>query len=61
MKQLQFSGQKLAVWAYSPTMTDKQRGASIPDVILLIYLIHLAALDPGVYSAPNRNEYRKHT
>jgi hypothetical protein len=26
-----------------------------------IYLILPAALDPGVYSASNRNEYQKHT
>jgi hypothetical protein len=25
-----------------------------------IYLILSAALDPGVYSASNRNEYQKH-
>jgi hypothetical protein len=29
-------------------------------MILSIYLILLAALGPGVYSAPNRNEYQKH-
>jgi hypothetical protein len=34
---------------------------SIPDeVIFKIYLILLAALGPGVYSASNRNEYQKH-
>jgi hypothetical protein len=27
---------------------------------LSIYLIFLAALGPGVYSASNRNEYQKH-
>jgi hypothetical protein len=35
---------------------------SIPDEVIdffLIYLILLAALGPGVYSPPNRNEYRK--
>jgi hypothetical protein len=32
----------------------------IPDeVIFYIYLILLAALGPGVYSASNRNEYQK--
>jgi hypothetical protein len=28
--------------------------------ILKIYIILLAALGPGVYSASNRNEYQKH-
>jgi hypothetical protein len=30
------------------------------EVKFEIYLILPAALDPGVYSASNRNEYRKH-
>jgi hypothetical protein len=30
------------------------------DWFLSIYLILLAALGPGVYSASNRNEYQKH-
>jgi hypothetical protein len=29
-------------------------------MILSIYIILLAALGPGVYSASNRNEYQKH-
>jgi hypothetical protein len=28
-------------------------------VLLSIYIILLAALDPGAYSASNRNEYQK--
>jgi hypothetical protein len=32
---------------------------SILDEVIF-YLIHLAALGPGVYSASNRNEYQKH-
>jgi hypothetical protein len=30
------------------------------EQFLSIYLILLAALGPGVYSASNRNEYQKH-
>jgi hypothetical protein len=40
----------------SPLTTRRHYGASI----LTFYLILPAALDLGVYSASNRNEYRKH-
>jgi hypothetical protein len=41
--------------------TNRKVAASIPDeVIFSIYLILPAALGPGVYSASNRNEYRKY-
>jgi hypothetical protein len=36
----------------------------LPEVLILYFNIVLflpAALDPGVYSASNRNEYQKHT
>jgi hypothetical protein len=38
------------------------RGFETPggERFLSIYLILLAALGPGVYSASNRNEYQKH-
>jgi hypothetical protein len=40
----------------------KPVACSIPDdAIFLIYLILPDALGPRVYSAPDRNEYRKHT
>jgi hypothetical protein len=41
-------------------VTNREVAGSIPDEVnFLIYLILPAALGPGVYSAPNRNEYHK--
>jgi hypothetical protein len=41
--------------------TNRKVAGSIPDEVnFLIYLILPTALDPGVYSASNRNEYQKH-
>jgi hypothetical protein len=42
--------------------TNRKVAGSILDevVFFLIYLILLAALGPGVYSASNRNECQKH-
>jgi hypothetical protein len=39
---------------------NKVAGSSPDEVKFYIYLILPAALGPGVYSASNRNEYRKH-
>jgi hypothetical protein len=42
--------------------TNRKDAGSIPNEVIeffSIYLIVPAALDPGVYSASNRNEYRK--
>jgi hypothetical protein len=47
----------------SPWKRDRNRRVvdSTPDeVIFSIYLILLATLGRGIYSASNRNEYRKH-
>jgi hypothetical protein len=42
-------------------LTNRKVAGSIPDEVKFkIYLILLAALGPGVYSASNRNEYQKH-
>jgi hypothetical protein len=42
--------------------TNRNVVGLIPDeVIFLIYLILPAALGPGIYSASNRNDYKKHT
>jgi hypothetical protein len=42
--------------------TKRKVADSIPDeMIFSIYLIHPAALGPGVYSASNINEYQKQT
>jgi hypothetical protein len=35
------------------------RNSSKQFFVFLIYLIHPAALSPGVYSACNRNDYQK--
>jgi hypothetical protein len=37
----------------------KPEGHAFENLIFPIYLILPAALDPGVYSASNRNEYQK--
>jgi hypothetical protein len=39
-------------------LLDISRPDEVND-IFLVYLILPAALDPGVYSASNRNEYQK--
>jgi hypothetical protein len=50
----------VALWLRHYATNRKVLG-SIPDEVMFsIYLIPPAALGPGVYSASNRNEYRKH-
>jgi hypothetical protein len=47
----------------SGTVTNLKVAGSRPDEVndfLSSYLILPVALDPGVYSASNRNEYQKH-
>jgi hypothetical protein len=42
--------------------TSRKVAGSRPDEVnafFSIYIILLAALDPGIYSASNRNEYQK--
>jgi hypothetical protein len=49
------------VFFYLHYATNRKVENSIPDeIFFLIYLIFLAALGSGVYSASNRNEYQKH-
>jgi hypothetical protein len=51
-----------SITMYDPRyVTDRKVAGSRPDgmIFLSIYLILPVALGPGVYSAPNRNEYQK--
>jgi hypothetical protein len=57
LRLLQPTQNSLKVLCYKP----EGRGfeTRIGKLFLYVYLILLTALDPGVYSASNRNEYQK--
>jgi hypothetical protein len=60
MFSIMYNCYEVAQWLRHYATSRKVAGSTPDYVNFYIYLILLAALGPGVYSASNRNEYQKH-